>query len=285
MDETEEIIDHETPADEDQGADTEAQTEEQKPEAEDEIDFVGFADEAPQADKPDTDPYKGQEAPAWVKQTREENRELRRQLRELQASKQAETPKQTDPGPRPTLAESEYDEDEFAKKLESWHDKKAKIAAEIAASEAQQQKQQAAWNAKLQSYQAAKTLLRREDYDEAEAAVRDVLTETQVGVLIAGTKDSASLVYALGKSPAKLAALKGLDPVETAFALARLESQVQTTNRKPKIAGETLAQGGATRMAPGNAKLAQLESEAERTGNRSKLMAYREELRRAERNK
>ena len=279
MDETEEIIDHETPADEDQGADAEAQSiEEQKPPAEDEIDFVGFADEAPQADKPATDPYKGQPAPEWVRQTREENRELRRQLRELQAAKQAETPKQTDPGPRPTLAESEYDEDEFAKKLESWHDKKAKIAAEIAASEAQQQKQQAAWNAKLQSYQAAKTLLRREDYDEAEAAVRDVLSETQVGVLIAGTKDSASLVYALGKSPAKLAALKGLDPVETAFALARLESQVQT-NRKPKISGETTPQGGTTRMAGGaNARLEELERKAEKTGDRSEIIAYKRQL-------
>lgn len=248
----------------------------------DEIEYIGFSDEAPKkAEDESTDPWKGHEAPAWVKQTRQENRDLKRKLREIAEAKQSaenSSPKLPELGAKPTLESVGYDEDELQKRLDDWYEQKTKVAAAKAEVEAVQRKQQERWDVKLQSYKQAKTVLQRDDYEEAESAVQEALTQTQIGVLISGVKDSASLVYALGKSPAKLQALKGLDPVETAFALARLEQQVQV-NRKPKVSAETPVQGSTSHVAGGaNAKLEQLRNEADKTGDYSKVFAYKQQL-------
>lgn len=256
------------------------------------IDFVGFADELPEVEgEPEegaesSDPFKGQPAPEWVRQTREENRELKRRLRELEAAKPQETaPTVPDLGPKPTLASADYDEDVLQQRLDDWYATKAKVSEAQAKQQAEQLQQQERWNTKLQSYNQNKAALARDDYEEAEAAVQDALSQSQIGVLLAGVKEPAAIVYALGKSPAKLAALKNLDPVETAFALARLENQVQI-KKSPKVTGESPAQGTASgTVGSTSARLAQLEAEANRTGNRSKLMAYKEEQRRLARNK
>jgi hypothetical protein len=99
--------------------------------------------------------------------------------------------------------------------------------------------------------------------------------------MIAGADNPALLVYALGKHPAKakeLAAIK--DPVKFAFAVAKLETQMKTTSR-PRAAPpppETPLQSTAPSRSATNATLERLEQEALRTGNRTKVAAYRRQL-------
>jgi uncharacterized coiled-coil protein SlyX len=264
----------------DEGADQIEQVDPPEDKSEEEVEFIGFADDAPKDGAPeDGDQWKGQEAPAWVKQTRQENRELKKRLRELESKNPPDAQKLPELGKKPTLAECEYDEDALQTKLDAWYEQKSKVDAAKAAAEAEQQKLQSRWNEKFAAYTTAKATLARDDYEEAESAVQEALTQTQIGILLDGTKTPAQLVYALGKSPAKLKTLQGLNPVETAFALARLEAQVQV-NRKPKVSGESTVKGGTTPIGGGSsAKLAQLEAEAEKTGDRSKIHAYRQQLR------
>jgi hypothetical protein len=252
------------------------------------IEYLGFADEAPatpaEGDEaaPPADPFKGQEAPEWVKQTREENRQLKRRLREIEAQSPA-APKTPELGKKPALADHDYDEEAYQKALDDWYITKVKVEAAREAAEAEAKKAQERWDTKVHAYTAAKTALSLKDYDDAESAVQEVLTQTQIGILLAGTKAPAELVYALGKSPAKLKALKDLNPVETAFALARLEQQVQVnrSSSRPKVNGEAPVQGGARAPGGTGAELERLEADAQRTGDRTKVIAYKNQLRRA----
>ena len=213
-------------------------------------------------------------APAWVKEMRKQNRELRRQLRQMQ--QQAPAPAQIQLGEKPTLEGCDYDTKQYEANLAAWYAKKLKIDEEADRAKAQAEAEARRWQDKLGGYERAKIALGAEDYEDAEAVVTEHLSVVQQSIIVSGAKDAALLVYALGKNPAKTAALGAIkDPVEFAFAVARLEERLKVSERKPATPPETRVTGTGRVSGGTDATLERLRAEAERTGDYTKVSAYK----------
>ena len=237
---------------------------------------VSFGDEEPEESPTSKDPERES---STFSAMRKREREKTKQIKELEArlAKYEEAEKPT-LGPKPTLEGSDYDTAKFEAALERWHETKRAHDAEQQKEKAVQEEAQAAWEQRLAKYQEAKAGLKVRDYQEAEEIVQDTLNVTQQGVIISEVKDPALLVYALGKNPKKLDELASItDPVKFIFAVARMETQLKTSSRKPAPAPEkTVTGSGSTSGA--NATLEKLRNEAARTGDFSKVHAYKRKL-------
>jgi hypothetical protein len=225
-----------------------------------------------------------QSAPGWVKDLRRQYREEKRRVRELerrlsQQTAQAPAQAQVTMPKKPTLADVDYDTERFEREVDAWHEKKRAYEAQIAAKNAEEQSYQQAWQAKLNAYETAKTSLKARDYDEAEEIVKETLSVTQQGMILAGAENPALLVYALGRNPNKARELAALsDPVQFAFAVARLETQLKIQTRKPSVKPEATISGNAPKSGAIDNTLDRLRAEADRTGDYSKVMAYKRSL-------
>lgn len=238
--------------------------------------IVSFGDEETEESPSSKDPERES---STFREMRKREREKTKTIKELEArlAKYEEAQKPT-LGPKPTLEGCEYDTGKFETALEQWHEAKRAYDAEQEQKKTVEQQAQEAWQQKLEKYQEAKTGLKVRDYQEAEEIVQDTLNVTQQGVIISEVKDPALLVYALGKNPKKLDELASItDPVKFIFAVARMETQLKTSSRKPAPAPEkTVTGSGSTSGA--NATLEKLRNEAARTGDFSKVHAYKRKL-------
>jgi hypothetical protein len=142
--------------------------------------------------------------------------------------------------------------------------------------------QRQAWQSKLDDYGKAKAELKVRDYEDAEETVQQILNITQQGVVLQGCDNPALVVYALGKNPKKTAELAKLtDPVKFAFAVAKLEKELKVTNRKAAPAPERVVSGTGRSSGAVDSTLERLREEAARTGNMTKVIAYRAQKRTA----
>jgi hypothetical protein len=228
-------------------------------------------------------------APDWVKEVRKTNRELNRKLREQELElKQLKAPKpQQEPdaptlGTKPTLESSDYDEEAFEAALTKWHDDKRKVDEYKTTKQREQQQREEENQKVLQSYQAASQKLKVPDFKEAEQLVSITLSDVQKALILEGSANPATLVYALGTSPEKLKELAAItNPLKFTFAVAKLEEKVKVTKRTDKPAPEsgTPRTGSTSRVGGVDKELERLEAEAERTGDRTKIQAYKRSLR------
>lgn len=258
--------------DDEQEADGE-EAESQDDSADDDALDFSFDDDG---DSDGKDPWVGQEAPQWVKNTRNENRELKRQLRELQ--KQQGQPEQQTLRARPTTEDYDYNEEseEYLADLDAWYEEKREHEAAV---QAEQQKYQQYRDRYKADVDAIRT--KAPDYDEVESSVVDALSEQKQGLLQMLVDNPAKVVYALGKnSPAQLERLSKLDDVQFTKQIVLMEQQMTSKARsrnpnkpKPKTHELEGAAGGA------DTKLAKLEAEADKTGDRSKVAAYKKQMR------
>ena len=223
-------------------------------------------------------------APEWVKELRKTNRELQRQNRELQGRLQA-APPETKPvviGNKPKLEDHDYDADKYEEALTNWFDRKRQADDVNAKQEAEVMNQQKAWQAKLDGYGKAKAELRVKDFEDAEEVAQQVFSITQQGVLLQGADNPALVVYALGKNPAKAKELAEIkDPVKFAFAVAKLEKDLKVTNRRQAPAPERIVSGTGRSSGAVDSTLERLRADAERTGNMTKVIAYKAQKRSA----
>ena len=223
-------------------------------------------------------------APEWVKELRKTNRELQRQNRELQGRLQA-APAETKPvviGNKPKLEDHDYDADKYEEALTNWFDRKRQADDVNAKQEAEVMNQQKAWQAKLDGYGKAKAELRVKDFEDAEEVAQQVFSITQQGVLLQGADNPALVVYALGKNPAKAKELAEIkDPVKFAFAVAKLEKDLKVTNRRQAPAPERIVTGTGRSSGAVDSTLERLRADAERTGNMTKVIAYKAQKRAA----
>ena len=220
-------------------------------------------------------------APEWVKELRKTNRELQRQNRELQNRLQVQ-PTENKPvvGAKPKLEDHDYDADKYEEALADWFERKRQSDEVNAKQEAEVLNQQKEWQSKLDNYGKAKAELRVKDYDEAEAVAQEVLNLTQQGVLLQGADNPALVVYALGKNPTKAKELASItDPVKFAFAVAKLEKDLKVTPRKQAPPPEPVVTGTARSSGAVDSTLERLREEAARTGNMSKVFAYKQQKR------
>ena len=251
-----------------------------EPEAVEDDVIVSIGDEAPpEEDVPAS-------APAWVKQLRREFKQTQRENRELrqklaQTTRTGETT-QIAPSalpPKPTLEGSDYDAERFENSLAAWYEKKREHEAYEAQRQASQREAQNSWTEKLNAYQQSRATVKAADYEEAEAVIAEVMTVTQQGMILSGAEKPALLIYALGKNPKKAAELAAIkDPVQFAFAVARLETTLKVQNRKPSAAPERSPSGTAPKSGNADNTLERLRAEAERTGDLSKVIAYKRQL-------
>lgn len=218
-------------------------------------------------------------APAWVRELRKSNREKERKIRELEAKLSAPA---TETKPvalvtKPTLENCDYDSDEYEQKLADWYEHKREYDAAEANAKAQQDAEAKAWQDKLDSYAKAKSSLKVRDYDEAEATALDTFDVTQQGIVLQGSENPALLIYAIGKSTKRAKELAAItDPVKFAFAVAKLETQLKVTNRRASTAPErTITTGGGRVSGSIDSQLERLRAEALKTGDLSKVMAYK----------
>lgn len=221
-------------------------------------------------------------APKWLREVRQQNRELKRENRELKQLTQQARPREQEPqlGPKPTLEACDYDAELFERRLDAW--KERKIIADRQAAEAKETeaKRQEYFNSKFEAYskRKAEVINKIKDFPDVEETVLDALNDTQRGVVLAHAKDPALLLYAIGKDEKRLQELAKLsDPVEFIFAVARMETQMRTQSRKPASAPETRITGSAP--SPGSeTQLNKLREQAEKTGDYTKVVAYKKQL-------
>lgn len=233
-------------------------------------------------ESPPTEEDEQASAPAWVKELRETNRQKSRRIRELEEQLKAKASTETQPvqvGKKPTLEDHDYDAAQFEAALEQWYEQKRKADEHNAKAQAEAQAVQQAWEAKLNKYNEEKAKLKVAGFDDAEEFVRETLSTTQQGIIIKGSSSPELLIYALGRNHAKakeLAAIK--DPVEYAFAVAKLETQLKVTPRKAPPPERTVSGSGRGSGAI-DSTLERLRAEAEKTGDMSKVLAYKRQQR------
>jgi hypothetical protein len=220
-----------------------------------------------------------QRAPEWVRELRKSNREKERKIRELEAKLNA-APIETKPvalGKKPTLEDCDYDSEEYERKLAGWYDQKREYDAAEADAQAQRDAEAKAWQDKLDSYAKARASLKVRDYEDAEAVALETFNVTQQGIVLQGSDNPALIIYALGKNTNKAKELASInDPVKFAFAVAKLETQLKVTNRKAAAAPErTITSGGGRISGSVDSTLDRLREEALKTGDMSKVMAYK----------
>lgn len=246
------------------------------PEGEDSEVIVSIGEPPPQDDEEEQHAT----APDWVRDLRKNYRELQREKRELEQklkAQQAPVPKPT-LGPKPTLEGHDYDAEKYETALERWYEQKKAADVEAQKLQAARQAEEREWQNKLQGYAKARTQLKVRDYDDAEHVVLESLNETQQGIILQGCKNPALVVYAIGKNPAKAKELAAIqDPVKYAFAVAELEGQLKVTTRKAPPPERTVSGSGPISGSV-DSTLDRLRKEAEKTGDYSKVMRYRSEL-------
>ena len=218
-------------------------------------------------------------APEWVRELRKSNREKERKIRELEAKLNANEaePKPVTLSKKPTLEDCDYDSDEFEVKLAEWYEQKREYDAAEANAAAQRDAEAKAWQDKLDSYAKAKASLKVRDYEDAEAFALDTFNVTQQGIVLQGSDNPALIIYALGKNTKRAKELASInDPVKFAFAVAKLETQLKVTNRKAAASPErTITSGGGRLSGSVDSTLDRLREEALKTGDMSKVMAYK----------
>jgi len=241
-----------------------------EPEGEDDGLEFSFGDEAA--------PASGERDSALVRHLRNQIRERDKRLAALDKGQGSPA---VEVGPKPTLEASDYDEERYERELEAWHDRRLKAkAVENQQSDVERQAQEE-WQRAHQRYQAErlKLLEKAPDAEEAEGVALASLSEVQQAVIVKVADNAATLLTALGRHPGKLSELSQInDPLKMAAAVARLEGGLKVMPKRKAPEPEEIARGSAS-VAKGKDKhLERLEAEAGRTGDRSKLIAYKYSL-------
>lgn len=245
----------------------------------DQEDVISLGTEEPPASE------EGKAAPEWVKGLRRENREKAKRIAELERQLSAgNTQAQGKPElpQKPKLADFNYDEEEFEQARDAWDAKKREVDAWEANQEKRAKAAQEAVKAVQDNYAKSKQALRVPDFQDAEDEVVGALSDVQQSILMAGASNPAVMVVALGKSPKKLQELASIkDPVKFAVAVGKLETEVKVTKRtSTKPAPEKTVRGSGSAAAT-SATLERLEAEAEKTGDRTKVVAWKAQQRKA----
>lgn len=232
-----------------------------------------------------------QDAPKWVKDLRKDYATAQRRIREFEAKeKTQQQPQQTQVptlGAKPKLEDFDYDEGKFDEALGQWYETKRQVDAAQAEKRQADEARQRAIQERQNGYAKEATELRVKDFPDAETEVVAALSVEQQGILLAGADKPALLVYALGRHPTKLQQLAQIkDPVRFAFAAAKLEKELKVTSTrtatKPAPEGRVSSSAGAPATGGGEKKLEQLRADAEKTGDYSKVIAYKKQLKLAQ---
>lgn len=214
-------------------------------------------------------------------------RHLRQQIRErdkqLHASRKAPQAEQLiEVGARPTLESCDYDSERFEQEFDAWVERGEQRRQQDQRLEAAQREQAQQWEQVKTGYATAKAKLPFADKEQAEATAFDSLSEVQQAVIAKYADNPALVIYAAGKNPTRLASLAGIeDPLKLAKEIGKLEATMKVTKRARPPQPDRAVRGSAISASTTDKREKQLEDEADRTGDRTKLIQYRRERRQA----
>jgi hypothetical protein len=230
--------------------------------------FEGEGGAPPPSEQPDN---------SVLRELRARNREL---TRELEAKNRQQEPPRIEVGDKPTLETCEFDTDKFEQEYEAWQARKAQADRQNAEALKAQQQQQEAWNTRVAEVGKQFTDLKAKDLPRALEEVQSAFNETQQAVLTWAPKNSAAVTLYLGRNPAKAAELAKIsNPIALAGELGRLEGKLTVTNkRNAPPPPEQIVRGSAPLSAPVDKHLERLEAEAARSGDRTKVVQYKRQL-------
>jgi hypothetical protein len=233
-------------------------------------------------DAPPPQSVEEEKDPRLVNKLRKLLREQERKVREYESKLKATAPVEPPPptlGAKPKLEDLDYEADKYEAALSAWFERKRAHDEHAQKQKQAEETQRQAWQARLDGYAKAKASLRVRDYEEAEHAVTDALDVTQQGIIVSGSENPALVTYAIGKDPAKLKELKAItDPVKFAFAVAKLETQLKVTPRKPASAPETVVKSNTRTSGSVDSQLERLRADADRTGDYTQVFRYKQQL-------
>jgi hypothetical protein len=232
---------------------------------------IGFGEEAEDEGDPADLPKR------LRNEIRERDRAIAALSRRAADAEERAKPVPVEVGARPRLEDFDYDEEKFDAAVDEWSDRKvqAQLAQRQQPTSAEDEARQ-----DVQRYEASVSGLTFSDASEVISDVRASLTPQQEYMIASVSADAGKLLYALGRNPSKLRELVGVtNPAKFIAKVALMEASM-TVRKKSAPNPERIPQGNA--MPKGADKeLARLEKEAERTGNRTALIAYRRKLREA----
>lgn len=244
---------------------------------------VTIGDEEPEAVAEEEEaPDKGE----LVKKLRKVTRGLEKKNKALQRqidanAKAAEVVKPIELGEKPTLKSCEYNDEKFEKAIIEYDARKRKVDAQEKQRAELAEEEAKTWNSRKEQYAELKQEHKFKDFDEAEELVSTTFSKTQQGIVVQGAKDAAILVYALGKNPKKLEELAKIkNPVDFTFAVANVEAQLKVKSKKAPAPEKRVSTGKAGGMSGnGDKTLDRLREEAAKTGDMTKVVAYKKKMR------
>jgi len=276
IEDTEEVAEESTEVDEESTEESTEEGNEESTETVEEEIVVSIAGEDPSEEEEEH-----KNAPGWVRELRKSSREKDKKIRELEAKLQSTVqaaPKIPALGKKPTLDDHDYDPDAYENALTDWFERKRVHDTHEAKALAQQEESQRAWESKLANYGKSKTELKVKDFDDAESYVQEKFNVTQQGIMLQGLENPALMVYALGKNPKKAAELSAIeDPVKFAIAIGKLESTLKVTPRRTAPPPTKSITGNGPVSGSIDSTLNRLRAEAEKTGNYTKVLAYKKQ--------
>lgn len=244
---------------------------------EDEHDEITFGDTAVSA---------GEEESEGVRNLRKRLREREQELKQLRGTQAA-----PDIGEKPTLESCDYDDDRYERELIDWRDRKRKADDEAEQQQALAQSVEEDVQASQRAYETQRASLKVPGFDAADDAVTEALPPLFLNAVnVAAGPKAAALRFYLGTHADELDKLKALDPrkvtdlIRLSGLVGQMAEKINVQRRKPTTTpeqqhrGQSGAGGGA-----GDTKLARLEREADKTNDRTALIAYKRQLRERER--
>jgi hypothetical protein len=204
----------------------------------------------------------------------------RDQAKELQELRRTVQPPKVELGAKPDLWEDcDGDVDRYDAAKAEWDSRKAEVEkANESANEsvriATERRQ-----AKYENFETGKAALKVSDFESAQTVIEGALSLPAQNAIIEIADNPAAFVYAIAKYPDKLAELAKIDdPIALLKAVVKLEGSMKVETRRKVIMPEEIERGNASVSAGGDKELVRLEKEADRTGNRTALIAYKRRI-------
>jgi hypothetical protein len=216
------------------------------------------------------------------KQLKVANKDKRKLSSEVQDLKAQAQPEELKLGEKPTMASCDHDEEVFEKELLAYQVRERQIKKTADADKSVAQQQQQDWDGRMKVYDEQRAALNIPNLAEYEEQVDTILSTTQKQIIIHTAKNAAKVLAVLGKNPDLAAEIAGeKDNLRFTHAVGELETKVKMAKiKRTPIPPEGTVKGSMT--TPGgstvNTKLAKLEAEADRTGDRTKVIRYKTEL-------
>ncbi len=239
----------------------------QQPGDDESAEFVGFDDE-PATAPADTD---------LVRHLRQQIRDRDKRLAQTQPA--AEQPIVV--GAKPTLEGCDFDADRYETERDAWDDRRIAADKQTRQADEANRTQQEQWAMVTRDYATKKAALRYPDVQQAEETTLNMLSGEAQAVIAMHADNNAFVVYALGKSPSKLAELARIDAEGNRLALVKAVTkfemeaalkQGKTTARPPNP--DRPLRGNKSPSAAGDKNLEKLREAAAKSGDRSKVAAY-----------